>query len=84
MAEVYTFRPLFPGNSEVDEIFKICSVLGTPTKVGVWYAVSVLPTNGLVCFPFNFCLYKGREPRNVANRLSLLPSPSTSKLGQRA
>ena len=35
MAEVYTFRPLFPGNSEVDEIFKICSVLGTPTKVSV-------------------------------------------------
>lgn len=39
MAEVYTFRPLFPGNSEVDEIFKICSVLGTPTKVGVWCVV---------------------------------------------
>ena len=25
-------RPLFPGNSEIDEIFKICSVLGTPDK----------------------------------------------------
>uniref|UniRef100_A0A8C6U1W1 non-specific serine/threonine protein kinase n=1 Tax=Neogobius melanostomus TaxID=47308 RepID=A0A8C6U1W1_9GOBI len=24
MAELYTLRPLFPGNSEVDEIFKIC------------------------------------------------------------
>ena len=55
MAEVYTFRPLFPGNSEVDEIFKICSVLGTPTKVGVWCAVSVLPTNGLICFPISVC-----------------------------
>jgi hypothetical protein len=33
MAELYTFRPLFPGNSEIDEIFKICSVLGTPDKV---------------------------------------------------
>lgn len=32
MAEMYTFRPLFPGNSEIDEIFKICSVLGTPDK----------------------------------------------------
>ncbi|TGZ50350.1 hypothetical protein CRM22_010857 [Opisthorchis felineus] len=32
MAEVYTFRPLFPGSSEIDMIFKICSVLGTPTK----------------------------------------------------
>jgi hypothetical protein len=25
-------RPLFPGNSEIDEIFKICSILGTPDK----------------------------------------------------
>lgn len=32
MAELYTFRPLFPGNSEIDEIFKICSVIGTPDK----------------------------------------------------
>lgn len=32
MAELYTLRPLFPGNSEIDEIFKICSILGTPTK----------------------------------------------------
>eukprot|EP00003_Mantamonas_plastica_P011821 TRINITY_DN2176_c1_g1_i1.p1 TRINITY_DN2176_c1_g1~~TRINITY_DN2176_c1_g1_i1.p1 ORF type:complete len:618 (-),score=207.85 TRINITY_DN2176_c1_g1_i1:119-1972(-) len=31
MAELYTLRPLFPGNSEADEIFKICSVLGTPS-----------------------------------------------------
>ncbi|XP_054645833.1 serine/threonine-protein kinase MAK-like isoform X2 [Dunckerocampus dactyliophorus] len=32
MAELYTFRPLFPGNSEVDEIFKICQVLGSLRK----------------------------------------------------
>ncbi|XP_066124583.1 serine/threonine-protein kinase MAK isoform X4 [Saccopteryx bilineata] len=32
MAELYTLRPLFPGTSEVDEIFKICQVLGTPQK----------------------------------------------------
>ncbi|XP_026869438.2 serine/threonine-protein kinase MAK isoform X5 [Electrophorus electricus] len=33
MAELYTLRPLFPGNSEVDEIFKICQVLGTVRKM---------------------------------------------------
>lgn len=33
MAELFTFRPLFPGTSEIDEIFKICSILGTPDKV---------------------------------------------------
>ncbi|XP_049549049.1 probable serine/threonine-protein kinase DDB_G0268078 [Anopheles darlingi] len=32
MAELYTFRPLFPGSSEVDQLFKICSLLGTPDK----------------------------------------------------
>uniref|UniRef100_A0A1I8P0R4 non-specific serine/threonine protein kinase n=1 Tax=Stomoxys calcitrans TaxID=35570 RepID=A0A1I8P0R4_STOCA len=32
MAELYTFRPLFPGSSEVDQLYKICSVLGTPDK----------------------------------------------------
>lgn len=32
MAELYTLRPLFPGSSEADEIYKICSVMGTPTQ----------------------------------------------------
>ena len=30
MMDLCCYRPLFPGNSEIDEIFKICSVLGTP------------------------------------------------------
>jgi len=32
MAELYTRRPLFPGNSEIDQIYKVCSVLGTPSN----------------------------------------------------
>jgi protein kinase len=31
MAELYTLRPLFPGTSEADEIYKICSIMGSPT-----------------------------------------------------
>lgn len=31
MAELFTLRPLFPGSSEADQIYKICSVLGSPT-----------------------------------------------------
>lgn len=31
MAELFNLRPLFPGDSELDEIFKICSVIGTPS-----------------------------------------------------
>eukprot|EP00043_Microstomoeca_roanoka_P005020 m.53168 g.53168 ORF g.53168 m.53168 type:complete len:548 (-) comp12768_c0_seq1:308-1951(-) len=32
MAELYTLRPLLPGSSEVDELFKITSVLGAPSQ----------------------------------------------------
>lgn len=35
MAELYTFRPLFPGSSEIDQLFKICSLMGTPDK-SIW------------------------------------------------
>jgi len=32
MAELYTLRPLFPGSSESDQLYKNCSVLGTPSQ----------------------------------------------------
>ena len=32
MAELYTMRPLFPGTSEIDQMNKICYVLGSPTR----------------------------------------------------
>ncbi|XP_072990615.1 cyclin-dependent kinase F-4 [Typha latifolia] len=32
IAELFTLRPLFPGSSEADEIYKICSIIGTPNK----------------------------------------------------
>lgn len=35
MAELYMLRPLFPGTSEMDQLFKIISILGTPNKVGL-------------------------------------------------
>ena len=55
MAEVYTLRPLFPGASEIDTIFKICQVLGTPKKVmtqnkGLWArASSPCPLASTLC-----------------------------------
>lgn len=35
MAELFTLRPLFPGSSEADEIYKICSVIGSPNQ-NIW------------------------------------------------
>ena len=32
MAEIITCSPLFPGKSEEDQLYKICTILGTPTK----------------------------------------------------
>ncbi|KAI3904877.1 hypothetical protein MKW92_037596 [Papaver armeniacum] len=31
MAELYLFRPLFPGLDRADQLYKICSVIGSPT-----------------------------------------------------
>ena len=32
MAELYTFRPLFPGSSEMDQFEKISRILGKPNN----------------------------------------------------
>ena len=32
MAELYTFKPLFPGSSEMDQFEKISRILGKPTN----------------------------------------------------
>ncbi|KAJ3140438.1 Cyclin-dependent kinase catalytic subunit [Physocladia obscura] len=41
-AELVLKRPLFPGDSEIDEIFRIFRVLGTPTE-DIWPGISQLP-----------------------------------------
>ncbi|KAG5459185.1 MAG: kinase-like domain-containing protein, partial [Olpidium bornovanus] len=30
IAEIYTLRPLFPGSSEIDQLYRLCTVLGSP------------------------------------------------------
>lgn len=65
MAELYTLRPLFPGSSEVDTIFKICQVLGTPKK-NDW------PDGYLLASAMNF-----RWPQCVPSNLkTLIPNAS--------
>ena len=41
-AEMITRKPLFPGDSEIDEIFQIFRVLGTPNE-DIWPGVTTLP-----------------------------------------
>lgn len=40
--EMVNQRPLFPGDSEIDELFRIFRVLGTPTEA-TWPGVTMLP-----------------------------------------
>nr|XP_057928286.1 serine/threonine-protein kinase MAK-like isoform X2 [Doryrhamphus excisus] len=69
MAELYTFRPLFPGNSEVDEIFKICQVLGT-LKKAEW------PEGYIIASSMNF-----RFPKCIPTCLSsLIPNASNEAI----
>ena len=42
LGEMATGKPMFPGDSEIDELFKIFQVLGTPTE-DMWENVSNLP-----------------------------------------
>lgn len=41
LAEMVTKRPLFPGDSEIDEIFKIFRIMGTPNEE-TWPGVTSL------------------------------------------
>ncbi|KAH7826056.1 putative Cell division control protein [Monocercomonoides exilis] len=42
MAELALGKPIFCGDSEIDELYKIFQVLGTPTE-DVWHGVGLLP-----------------------------------------
>ncbi|CCW71144.1 unnamed protein product [Phytomonas sp. Hart1] len=50
MAELITTRPLFPGSNEVDQLFKIMDVLGSPTEK-MWPEGMVLAKKIRYMFP---------------------------------
>lgn len=49
LAEMYLLRPLAPGNSEADQLMKLCLVLGTPPTD--WQEGYQLATNRRIDFP---------------------------------
>ena len=54
MYETYTFRPLFPGSSEIDTLFRITAVLGTPTKVSIY--VLMYSTYVIMMYILSICI----------------------------
>lgn len=48
--ELYILRPMFPGRSEIDQIFKICQALGTPSESN-WQEAERLTSMIQIKFP---------------------------------
>ncbi|KAK3145496.1 hypothetical protein QOZ80_3BG0253530 [Eleusine coracana subsp. coracana] len=65
LAELFTLSPLFPGESETDQLYKICAVLGTP-DYAVWPEGMNLPRSS----SFKFFQIPAR------NLMELIPNAS--------
>jgi len=63
-AEMVSKKALFPGDSEIDQIFRIFKILGTPTEA-VWPGVTQLPE-----FKANFPSWR---PQSLANHVTRDP-----------
>jgi len=61
--EMATRKPLFPGDSEIDELYKIFRVLGTPTEK-TWPGVTELPD-----FKTSFPQWKATDIRQIVPHL---------------
>ncbi|KAF2857717.1 cell division control protein 2 serine/threonine protein kinase [Piedraia hortae CBS 480.64] len=61
-AEMATRKPLFPGDSEIDEIFKIFRLLGTPTEAD-WPGVTSFPD-----FKSSFPKWERKGDEEIVNR----------------
>ena len=64
--EMVTGHPMFPGDSEIDELFKIFRLLGTPND-NVWQGVSQLPD-----FKTNFPKWSPKSLRDAMPHLDRL------------
>lgn len=51
IAELFTLSPLFPGGSDIDQIYRVFQVMGTPTEEN-WPHADLLPDFSKVQFPF--------------------------------
>lgn len=63
-AELITLEPLFPGLSEIDQLFRICQVLGSPSSSSTT-ATAAISTNAksyAILQPPSFITSKSRHP----------------------
>lgn len=69
LAELFTLSPLFPGENEIDQLSKICTVLGTPDH-SVWPEGMNLPHSNR----FRFC------QKQTRNLWELIPNASSEAI----
>jgi len=60
-AEMLAKRPLFPGDSEIDQLFRIFRYMGTPTEE-IWHGCTSLPD-----YKHNFPNWKKQDLKNIIN-----------------
>jgi serine/threonine protein kinase len=73
-AEMAMKKPLFPGDSEIEEIFKIFQLHGTPTEL-TWPGITKLPD-----FKSTFPKFKAGNLQDAAKGLDVLGLDLLSKL----
>ncbi|KAJ8655813.1 hypothetical protein O0I10_008477 [Lichtheimia ornata] len=61
-AEMMIMRPLFPGDSQIDELFKIFRILGTPDE-DAWAGVTMMPD-----FSATFPAWKRKDLKEALRR----------------
>ncbi|XP_015892385.3 serine/threonine-protein kinase MHK [Ziziphus jujuba] len=66
LAELFTLSPIFPGESEIDQLFKICCVLGTPD-------LTSFPEGTNISRLFGIISYEKMLPANLSD---LIPNAS--------
>jgi serine/threonine protein kinase len=84
-AEMVTRKPLFPGDSEIDELYKIFAIMGTPNEQ-TWPGVTDFPDYSEATFPRwpakNLAdLVPGLEPEGIdllCQMLQMVPSKRIS------
>nr|CAI5826257.1 unnamed protein product [Callosobruchus analis]CAI5858110.1 unnamed protein product [Callosobruchus analis] len=61
MAEMFTKRAIFPGDSEIDQLYKIFKILGTPSE-STWEGISHFPD-----YTRNFPIWKPIDMNEIIN-----------------
>lgn len=73
-AELYQRRPIFAGDSEIDQIFKIFQYHGTPTD-GDWPGIAKIPN-----FKPTFPKFRGKDAATKFNKMTPLARDLACKL----